>query len=354
MTLRKLQKLDGGWIPGMRVYSHHPFLALAFVAAAAVLFIYPFVLRFNVYKDTLVALAVSDVIPVHDRMSTVWCTGQELVMNHTFNAHVFREAEPAVTRRQNRTLHLNLTMAVAKQTYEYWGFYFIEGSNFTMSVCSRLSGAAFSLIRGSKALGICLQALERKRLGLEGSDEDEDSDERNPGSSAESDDQSSTISSSEGLMTNETMGISVCNNALFHVPLRWTYSCGTDHDRGDHRHNVTYSVQQSDFYYMFFASNPPLYVTPNTIVAHFYLDRVVYDVQRSYKADTLVCHNVTNCSLPLDFMSGQYVVVDMSSNATNLSWTSDVLTSRCLPRKGVYFVFYFVFGLFLMMAAFQG
>lgn len=200
---------------------------------------------------------------------------------------------------------------------------------------------------------LCVNLIFRK--GIEGSDEDEDSDERNPQSSPESDDQSSTISSSEGLMLNETLGISVCNNALFHVPLRWTYSCGTDHDRDDHRNNISYSVTQSDFYYMFFASNPPLYVTPNTIMADFYLDRVVYDVTNgSYKPDVLSCTNVTNCSLPLDFMSSEYVVVDMWSNSTRLNWTSDVLTSRCLPRKGVYFMFYFVFGVFLMMAAFQG
>uniref|UniRef100_A0A1E1X7S9 Putative conserved plasma membrane protein n=1 Tax=Amblyomma aureolatum TaxID=187763 RepID=A0A1E1X7S9_9ACAR len=342
----------------MHVYSHHPFLALAFVAAAAVLFIYPFVLRFNVYKDTLVAMAVSDTIPVRERISTVWCSGQELVMNHSFDAHVFRDSDGTVTRPLGRTLELSLTMTVPKQTYEYWGFYFVAGSNFTVSVCSRLSGAAFSLIRGSSALGKCLTALETKRRGLDESDEDADSDEAKDGeSSPESDDQSSTISSSEGLMLNETLGISVCNNALFHVPLRWTYSCGTAHDRRDHRHNISYAVAASDFYYVFFASNPPLYVTPNTIVADFYLDRMVYDVSKSFNPETYSCTNVTNCSLPLDFMSNEYVVVDMHGelrNSSRINWTSDVLTSRCLPRKGVYFIFYFVFGLVVMVAAFQG
>lgn len=147
----------------MHVYSHHPFLALAFVAAAAVLFIYPFVLRFNVYKETLVAMAVSDVIPVRERISTVWCSAQELVMNHSFDAHVFRDSDGTVTAPMGRTLELSLTMTVPKQTYEYWGFYFVAGSNFTVSVCSRLSGAAFSLIRGPAALGKCLTALETKR-----------------------------------------------------------------------------------------------------------------------------------------------------------------------------------------------
>lgn len=342
----------------MHVYSHHPFLALAFVAAAAVLFIYPFVLRFNVYKETLVAMAVSDVIPVRERISTVWCSAQELVMNHSFDAHLYRDSDEPVTTPMGRTLELSLTMSVPKQTYEYWGFYFLAGSNFTVSVCSRLSGAAFSLIRGPAALGKCLTALETKRRGLDESDEKADSDE--PGedeSSPESDDQSSTISSSEGLMLNETLGISVCNNALFHVPLRWTYSCGTSHDRRDHRHNISYAVAASDFYYVFFASNPPLYVTPNTIVADFYLDRTVFDVSRSYSAETYSCVNATNCSLPLGFLSDEYVVVDMHGEprgSTRLNWTSDVLTSRCLPRKGVYFIFYFVFGLFVMMAAFQG
>ncbi|XP_075749442.1 uncharacterized protein LOC142814511 [Rhipicephalus microplus] len=339
----------------MHVYSHHPFLALAFVAAAAVLFIYPFVLRFNVYKETLVAMAVSDVIPVRERISTLWCSAQELVMNHSFDAHLFRDSDEPVTTPMGRTLELSLTMSVPKQTYEYWGFYFLAGSNFTVSVCSRLSGAAFSLIRGPAALGKCLTALETKRRGLDESDEKADSDE--PGedeSSPESDDQSSTISSSEGLMLNETLGISVCNNALFHVPLRWTYSCGTSHDRRDHRHNISYAVAASDFYYVFFASNPPLYVTPNTIVADFYLDRTVFDVS---SAETYSCVNATNCSLPLGFLSNEYVVVDMHGEprgSTRLNWTSDVLTSRCLPRKGVYFIFYFVFGLFVMMAAFQG
>lgn len=342
----------------MHVYSHHPFLALAFVAAAAVLFIYPFVLRFNVYKETLVAMAVSDVIPVRERISSVWCSGQELTMNHSFDAHVFRDSDAPVTRRLGRTLELSLTMSVPKQTYEYWGFYFVAGSNFTVSVCSRLSGAAFSLIRGSGALRKCLTALEAKRHGLDESDEKEDSDEpKDDASSPESDDQSSTISSSEGLMLNETLGISVCNNALFHVPLRWTYSCGTTNDRTDHRHNISYAVPESDFYYVFFASNPPLKVAPNTIVADFYLDRMVYDDSRSYKPETYSCVNATNCSVPLDFLSNEYVVVDMygtPKGSTQLNWTSDVLTSRCLPRKSVYFVFYFVFGLFIMMAAFQG
>ncbi|XP_064455544.1 uncharacterized protein LOC135366667 [Ornithodoros turicata] len=338
----------------MRVYSHHPFLALAFCAAAGVLFIYPFVLRYTVYKDSFIAMAITDMLPVRDRVSSTWCSGQELSMNHSFSAYVFRDRDtPAPTRSLERVITLNMTMVIPKQTYEYWGFYFLEGSSFTVSVCSRLSGAAFSLIRGTPPLRACLAALARKREGRDDSDEDSDEDEL--GSSPESDEQSSTLSSSEGMLINETHGIHVCNNALFHVPLRWTYSCGTPHDRQDHKHNITYHVKSSDFYYMFFASNPPLYVTPNTIDAKFYLNRTLYDTRFSVaKTGEETCKNVSQCTVNFGLGSDEYMVVQMDVNSTTPSWTSDVLTSKCLPRKGLYFVFYFVFGLFIMMAAFQG
>lgn len=339
----------------MRVYSHHPFLALSFCAAAAILFIYPFVLRYTVYKDTYTAIAITDMVPIRDRISSTWCSGQELTMNHTFSAHVFRDTEPPPPmRHMDKAISLDVTMMIPKMTYEYWGFYFLEGSSFTVSVCSRLSGAAFSLVRGTGALRTCLTALSRKRQGLEDSDEDSDESNAN-GSSPESDEQSSTISSSEGMLTNETLGIHVCNNAVFHVPLKWTYSCGTSHDRQDHKHNITYRVKRSDFYYMFFVSNPPLYVTPNTIDARFYLNRTLYDTRFSVqKPEEETCNNVTQCTVNFSIGSNEYVVVEMDVNSSSPTWTSDVLTSKCLPRKGLYFVFYFVFGLFIMMAAFQG
>ena len=59
-------------------------------------------------------------------MSTVWCEGQVLSMNGTFNAYLLEERPKLKRWRQHVTMNRN--MMLEDDIKEYWGFYLLKGT----------------------------------------------------------------------------------------------------------------------------------------------------------------------------------------------------------------------------------
>ena len=81
-------------------------------------------------------------------MSTVWCQGQQLRTNTSFNAYLLPE-RPRLRRYRH---HVTMTrkMMLEDDIKEYWGFYLIRGSIVRLAVCSRHEGASFIIVKGLK------------------------------------------------------------------------------------------------------------------------------------------------------------------------------------------------------------
>ncbi len=86
-------------------------------------------------------------------MSTVWCQGQELRMNATFNAYLL-SSRPRL-RRYRHHVNMRRHMLLEDDIKEYWGFYLIRGSVVRLSVCARHEGASFIVVKGLKDARRC-------------------------------------------------------------------------------------------------------------------------------------------------------------------------------------------------------
>lgn len=89
------------------------------------------------------------------------------------------------------------------------------------------------------------------------------------------------------------------------------------------------------YYYIFYSDND---IVSNDIFARFNIEKVVY----SFPNYTHSCINTTQCSLPLNFLSSEKVLLEVPlqdgvSDEDSLSQM--ILVSSCRPRLGVYFIF---------------
>lgn len=89
------------------------------------------------------------------------------------------------------------------------------------------------------------------------------------------------------------------------------------------------------YYYIFYSDND---IVSNDIFARFNIEKVVY----SFPNYTHSCTNTTQCSLPLNFLSSEKVLLEVPlqdgvSDEDSLSQM--ILLSSCRPRLGVYFIF---------------
>ena len=80
------------------------------------------------------------------RISTVWCQGQELRMNGSFNAYLL----PSKPRLRRFRQHVTMTrkMILEDDIKEYWGFYLLRGSQVRLSTCARYVGSSFIIVKG--------------------------------------------------------------------------------------------------------------------------------------------------------------------------------------------------------------
>ena len=86
-------------------------------------------------------------------MSTIWCEGQNLKMNGSFNAYLLRE-RPKIDRYRHH-ISMHRKMILEDDIKEYWGFYLLRGSSVRLSVCSRHEGAGFIIVKGLKDARRC-------------------------------------------------------------------------------------------------------------------------------------------------------------------------------------------------------
>ncbi|XP_076362954.1 uncharacterized protein LOC143253267 [Tachypleus tridentatus] len=275
-------------------------------------------------------------------MSSVWCKEQYLSSSSLFNAFLFTK-KPSVNPRILRYVFMSNHMKLMIGDRKYRRFYILKGSSITVSVCARLSGGVLSILRGHHSLRLCLhEYLHPSTRGH--NTESEESDE-------ESDDMTSSLSSSQDVASNETSDPFVCHYALLHVPLRYSYRCARTaklHQDFDPRNIITFNVTSSDYYYVLFLSNSVLDILPNEMYAEFLLKRTVYDYETSLQN----CSNVTSCNLPLKLGSNDQIVVEIPPTSFG-KWANNVITSKCVPRQGLYFLFFFFLSLMFVICAFH-
>ncbi|ODN05214.1 hypothetical protein Ocin01_01469 [Orchesella cincta] len=89
------------------------------------------------------------------------------------------------------------------------------------------------------------------------------------------------------------------------------------------------------YYYIFYSDND---IVSNDIFARFNIEKVVY----SFPNYTHSCINTTQCSLPLNFLSSEKVLLEVPlqdgvSDEDSLSQM--ILISSCRPRLAVFFIF---------------
>ena len=115
----------------------------------------PLYMRFQALKPHLFNLSPADMklLNHEGRFSTVWCQGQSLKMNGSFNAYLM----PRRPKLQRFRQHVNMErkMMLKDDIKEYWGFYLLKDSLVKLSVCSRHEGASFIIVRGMKHARRC-------------------------------------------------------------------------------------------------------------------------------------------------------------------------------------------------------
>jgi len=130
------------------------FCILAIVVPIVLLCI-PLYMRYQALKPHRFTLSPSDMklLNQESRVSTVWCEGQELSMNGSFNAYLLAQRPKLKRWKQHVTMKRN--MMLQDDIKEYWGFYLLKGSTVKLSVCSRYEGASFIVVKGLKDARKC-------------------------------------------------------------------------------------------------------------------------------------------------------------------------------------------------------
>merc|ERR1719204_1206893 len=115
----------------------------------------PLYMRFQALKPYVFMLTPSEMILLNheSRISTVWCSGQELKMNGTFNAYLLPHRPKLRQYRQHVTMKRK--MVLEDDVKEFWGFYLLRGSRVRISTCSRHEGASFILVKDLKNARRC-------------------------------------------------------------------------------------------------------------------------------------------------------------------------------------------------------
>ncbi|KAG8226899.1 hypothetical protein J437_LFUL007813 [Ladona fulva] len=81
-------------------------------------------------------------------------------MNSTFTAYQLGH-EPVLSPHRKH-IHMKKSMLLPDDTLEYWGFYLLNGSSMTLSICSRYEGGRIMVVRGDRNLKTC-GLLERDK-----------------------------------------------------------------------------------------------------------------------------------------------------------------------------------------------
>ncbi|XP_049822820.1 uncharacterized protein LOC109594278 isoform X2 [Aethina tumida] len=113
----------------------------------------PLYLRHSVFADVIYKVAESDVLPIEDGISSVFCQSHSLKMNSSFNAFQIKGVPQLSKKRKH--IRLKKSMTLPDDTLEYWGFYLLSGALVKLKVCSRYSGSRLLVVKGDKNLRTC-------------------------------------------------------------------------------------------------------------------------------------------------------------------------------------------------------
>lgn len=166
-------------------------------------------------------------------------------------------------------------------------------------------------------------------------------------SESESDDVTSSISSSQGAVSNETDHMYKCKDALLHVLLPSTYVCRGDGTRSVRKNTLYQSINDTDHYYYIFSSDTYLDLIPNEFSVEFTLDRTHYD----YTESTSNCSSAVHCQMNITLASEDKIVVQM--DGVNGTLKVESLKVACQPREWIFIFFYAGFLIVIFLCAFQ-
>lgn len=268
----------------------------------------PLLLRFSVYSEEALPLGYQDVVPLRWRISTLWCQNQTAMSTHTFNAYLYEGAAQA-----NATEHS------------------VQGSRLSLTCCPAGRGTKLYLVAGLGKLKACL----------------------------------STVTGRNSSWYNWSYPVPPMRGPVVETGIRrnmsgWFVPCASEVSveltqdacaagPGTLPKTVIdrYEVPADGYYYLLFL-NDPASEAYNDVQLGVMAWRSVFDRNQSLDA----CIEVFNCSLPLAFRSGQFVVAERIRSLPARS-EPVFLRTRCEPRRQVYFLFYITFAVLFVVAAFQ-
>ncbi|XP_050046081.1 uncharacterized protein [Dermacentor andersoni] len=301
-------------------------LACFLVACGVALLSTPLLLRFSVYSERSLPMGYQDVIPLRQYSSTFWCENMTTMSSHTFNAYLYDGAEPNVTEHsvQNRRVHVRVA------SYYYLGMYFLRGSRVSVTCCPAGRGTKLHLIAGLGKLEQCL----------------------------------STVAGRNGSSSNDLFPVPPVRGPILDSQIRrnstgWSVRCASEASvdlvpdacggAGPLRPRpVLWHETPADGYYYLLFLNDPASEAYNDVQLGVTAWRRVFDRNQTLDA----CREALNCSLPLAFLSQQFVVAERS-RSTPARTEPVFLHARCEPRRKVYFLFYLTFAVLFVVVAFQ-
>lgn len=166
-------------------------------------------------------------------------------------------------------------------------------------------------------------------------------------SESESDDVTSSISSSQGAVSNETNRLYKCKDAAYHVHLPHAYGCRASETTKVRKDTLHQLIDRTDHYYYIFSSDTYLDIIPNEFSIQFTIDRTHYDHNGSYSN----CSNSDHCILDISLASEGKIVVQM--DGVNGTFKEETLKVACKPREWIFCIFYFGFLVVIFLCAFQ-
>ncbi|GFS87344.1 DUF4793 domain-containing protein [Trichonephila clavipes] len=196
------------------------------------------------------------------------------------------------------------------------------------------------LVRVKRQDEMCVVTSRKSANGDDTSGEDSLSE-------SESDEDTSSISSSQGVLTNETDSPYVCSNSLHHEELPTSYSCKHPFTKVARKHTLTHQVEETDYYYYIFSSNSYLDILPNEFSIKFIMDRTHYD----YSTSIGNCSTDNHCQLSIPLGSHPKIVVQVE--AVNGTLKTEKLLVACKPREWIFMIFYSLFLVVIFLCAFQ-
>lgn len=176
---------------------------------------------------------------------------------------------------------------------------------------------------------------------------EEESSEETSLSESESDEDTSSISSSQGVVTNETDRPYVCSNSLQHVVIPTSYTCAHPFDKLVRSHTLSQDIEDTDHYYYVFSSNTYLDILPNEFNVQFVMDRTHYN----YSTSSANCTEGNHCQMDIGMGSEPRIVVQMEG--VNGTLEELKLVMACKPREGLFLIFYSLFLVVIFICAFQ-